>query len=113
MKTLLFALLLLASVTTLFAQTPRCPIAIKSNQGGGSCADIVFGGETLKGTAVVTLTFSGPVLCAPKLVSVTDHDNITRFLKSGVGTVQAAPNNDKVEYCLYGEKSDDNFFNQP
>jgi hypothetical protein len=113
MKTLILSLLLLTSASSIFAQTPRCPIDIKSNQGGGRCADLDFGGQSLKGTAVVTLTFSGPVMCAPKLLSVTDHDNVTRMLKSGVGTVQAAPNNDKVEYCLYGEKSDDNFFNQP
>jgi hypothetical protein len=109
MKKVLLSLLLLGSVSTLMAQNPRCPIDIKSNQGGGSCDDF----QGLKGTAVVTLTFSAPVACPPMLVAVTDRDNMRRVLKSGAGVVRRAPNNDQVEYCFYGETSADNFFNQP
>ena len=112
MKTLILSLLLPCSVSFAFAQLndPNypCPIEIKSNQGGGDCPE--FNGQ--QGTAVVTLVFAAPLTCVPKLIAVTDHNDDTRFLQSGVGTIKQAPNNNVVEYCLYGD-NDENFFNQP
>ena len=112
MKTLLISFLLMISVNLVFAQLndPNypCPVEIKSNQGGGSCPD--FNGQ--QGTAVVTLVFAQPLTCVPKLIAVTDHNLETRFLVSGIGQVKPAPNDNVVEYCLYGD-NDENFFNQP
>jgi hypothetical protein len=61
---------------------------------------------------VVTLVFAAPLTCIPKLIAVTDHNFETRFLQSGVGQIRPAPNDNVVEYCLYGD-NDENFFNQP
>ena len=112
MKKVLLSFLLVGSVNVLFGQVNNpnypCPIEIKSNQGGGDCPDF----EGQKGTAVVTLTFATPPTCVPKLLAVTDHDNDTRFLQSGIGIQKPAPNDNMVEYCLYGD-NDENFFNQP
>lgn len=123
MKKVLLSLLLIGSVSSLFAQNstpppiPGCPKEIKSNQGGGQgkCPDLILDGDTLVSTALVTLTFENTVVCAPDLVSLKDKETgeVLTFLIAIEGTVQKAPNDNVVEYCLYSDAPSDNFFNQP
>src|SRR5215211_5376995 len=117
MKTFLFTLLLLFSATTIFAQSYQCPTSIKSDQGGGSCpafTDPATGITYEHGTAVVTLVFETAIdpNCIPHLNYVTDKNGMVRVLRSGNGTLKQNQD-DVIEYCLYGEQSEDNFFNQP
>jgi hypothetical protein len=131
MKKVLLSLLLTGSVSFLFAQTnPNfpCPIDVRSNQGGGSCAGCV-GSPTPPGpnqpgfdfsvgaTAVVTLNFTGTgVDCIPRLRTIRDQDGNQREIRCGLGNRKSDnpnnPNFNFVEYCIFGTPND-NFFNQP
>jgi hypothetical protein len=119
MKKILLSLLLIGSVSSLFAQPGTgCPIDIKSNQGGGSCGPCTSqndGSNTNLGdaTAKVTLTFSGTLTCAPRLREVEDQEGNIRIVRCGEGEiVSTVQGKTRIEYCIYGENND-NFFNKP
>lgn len=127
MKKVLLSLLLIGSVSSVFAQFNPCPETIKSNQGGGTCTECK-GGESfqrpnkegsprfaLGGTAVVTLDFgSRPIPCIPKLLRITAKDGQVREVDCGLGNRKGSsgPNFSIIEYCIFGTPGDD-FFNQP
>jgi hypothetical protein len=99
-QNLLLFLLMFASVSTVFSQTP-CVLDYQINNGGGSCPDL--NGTSATGT--ITLTFDGPVdpLNIPTIVSVFDiTDPLNQFL---VTDVSFGPglllNNGDVKYCYY------------
>lgn len=133
MKTLLISLLLLGSVSSLFAQPtqepPRtgfpCPVDIKSNQGGGNCQQCAssdptqlpndINGDFSQGTGVITLDF-GPnaqLNCIPRLLRVIDKNGFIREVQCGLGKIkETGDDNVIIDYCLFGD-NDFNFFNQP
>ena len=132
MKKVLLSLLLIGSVSSLFAQIPQnpnfpCPIDIKSNEGGGNCKTCVQESNPTaqpnqptfdfanNGTAVVTLNFGSlRPSCIPKLMRVEDNKGFFRDIRCGLGNERKDGNADfEIEYCLFGEPSADNFFNQP
>ena len=112
MKTLFLSVLLMSSVNFLFAQNQptQCPSSIKSEQGGGDCPD--YNGQS--GTATITLVFDHPINpnCIPHLNYVTDKEGTVRIVEPGIGSLKQNQNH-VVEYCLYGDNNDYNFFNQP
>jgi len=101
MKKILFSLLLLASVISVFAQTLPCVSDYQINNGGGSCPDI----NGTSATGSVTLSFDGPIdpNNIPSIVKVEDitvpGDPVeVTGISFGPGTLL---NNGDVRYCYY------------
>ena len=128
MKKVLLSVLLIGSVSTLFAQARPgypCPIDISSNQGGGNCRQCTSStagqlptdpnGDFTQGTGMIILDFGPNVTlnCIPRLLRVIDKEGTVREVLCGLGNLKDVGNDHTiVEYCLFGD-NDYNFFNQP
>ncbi len=118
MKKVLLSLLLLGSVSTLFAQTP-CPVGVGAgtNNGGGDCKKCegspnVPGSDFSKGTAKIVLDFGNQdMVCIPRLLRLTGQTGDFRVLTCGVGQLKKGGGNNStlIEYCIFGT-NDDPFF---
>jgi hypothetical protein len=102
MKKFLLSLLLISSVSLVFAQSFPCVTDYKINNGGGNCPDTVIDGQTVSATGTVTLTFESAVDPGnlPVILSVTslDSNKIVDGVSFGSGTLN---NNGTVTYCYY------------
>ena len=101
MKKFLLSLLLVASVISVFAQTP-CVSGYQINNGGGNCPPDVNGSSA---TGSVTLSFEGTInpLNIPSIVNVTDITDpgnpvLVTGITFGPGTLL---NTGNVRYCYY------------
>lgn len=102
MKKILFSLLLMTSVISVFSQTSLpCVIESKINNGGGNCPDV--GGVSATGS--ITLSFDGTIDPGniPEIISaeeITDPLNPVPVvgITYGPGTLLA---NGDVKYCYY------------
>ena len=98
MKKFLLSLLLIASVSLVFAQDLPCVADYKINNGGGRCPDL----NGVGATGSITLTFDGTISAnnIPVIVSVTDLSNnqVVVGVTFGPGTLN---NNGTVTYCYY------------
>jgi hypothetical protein len=117
MKKVLLSILLVASVTFVFAQVP-CPegIGAGTNLGAGDCKECAGTPNdpnfdfTQKATAKVVLEFPESLPCIPRLLSITNAAGVTVAAVCGIGQIKEGGSNNStlVEYCFW--TADNEFF---